>query len=233
MSAPNGFKLSGLIVEPNLASKMRLKQALLALPRFSTASPMNSLRDALDALRAETGHCDLIFIAQAIPADEIASFIKTAKEIPSAQDAAFVTLSKSTQGTDMAAAMLIGFDGMLSEPYSVDSLNDICELALRVKGERGEAREKAALSLMIADVVKQLDAVAVLKACGYESLRGMEKLRDACATFKNLSPAASKVYEDLAEKIFGDAAPAKPPEKRYVGVSKRIKNNQVAKIIGA
>lgn len=225
------FKLNTLVVDPTVACRIRLKEALTALPRFNSIIPMNSLKEAQDTLRTGTQTYDIIFISQNLDRDETASFIKNAKEYPTSRDAAFVILFKSAQNADMASSMLIGFDGMLSEPYSVNSLNDICELALRVKNERSTAREQIALGLMVQDVSKHLDAVAVLKACGYESLKGMEKFREACLSFKHLSDTAVKSYEDIAERVFGNAMPAKPPEKKYGGVSKRIKSKMANKIV--
>lgn len=228
---PATYRLSGLVIESTLASKMRLKEALGSLPRFSSVTPLSSLKEAGEIVRSGEQNHDLLFISQAFPNEEVAAFIKTAKELPGTQDAAFVLLLKSSKEADMAGAMLIGFDGMLAEPYSVDSLNAICELALKVKVERGIAREQAVLTFMISEVCKQLDNVAVLKACGYESSRGMDKLKQACLNFKHLSAEAAKSYENVAEKVFGSAPPAKLPEKRYTGVSKRIKSKQVSKII--
>lgn len=228
----SNFKLSALIIEPTLACKIRLKEALSSLPRFSGVMPLNALREATDLIKTAQNEYDLIFISQSIPKEETAAFIKSAKEIGVTQDAAFVLLLKSSKDADMAGAMIIGFDGMLAEPYSVDSLNAICELALKVKQENGAAREQAVLGLMVSEVSKQLDNVAVLRACGYESARGMEKLKEACHNFKHLSPEAAKSYGDIAEKVFGSATPAKPPEKRYAGISKRIKSKMASKITG-
>ena len=225
------FKLTALIIEPVLANKIRLKEALSSLPRFHGVLPLNSLREASDILKGGQQQYDIIFVSQNISKDDTAVFIKQAKELSVTQDAAFVVLFKSSQGADMAGAMVIGFDGMLAEPYSVDSLMAICDLSLKVKKERGIAREQVVLGIMMAEVSKQLDAVAVLKSCGYESARGMEKFKEACLNFKHLSPEAIQAYEGVAEKVFGSALPAKPPEKRYVGVSKRIKTKQVNKII--
>lgn len=233
MAAPTvGFKLNAMIIDSVAASKIRLKQALTSIPRFNAITPVNYLKDALEAFKENQQHYDIVFVAQAFTKEESAAFIKAAKSLTVAQDAAFVLLLKSSQGADLAGTMVIGFDGMLAEPYSVDSLNDICELALKVKCERGVAREQAVMSLMVSEVSKQLDAVAILKTCGYETARGMEKFKEACRNFRHLSEDTLKSYENVAEKIFGSAEPAKAPEKRYTGVSRRIKTKQVAKIIG-
>ena len=226
------FKLNAMIAESVVASKIRLKQALTSIPRFNAISPVSTLKDALDALKENQQQYDIVFVAQTYSKEESAAFIKAAKAMSVAQDAAFVLLLKSSQDGNMAGAMAVGFDGMLAEPYSVDLLNDICELALKVKGERGVAREQAVMGLMVSEVSKQLDAVAILKTCGYETARGMDKFKEACRNFKHLSDDTLKTYENVAEKVFGSAEPAKAPERRYAGVSKRIKTKQVAKIIG-
>jgi CheY-like chemotaxis protein len=189
------------------------------------------MKEALEMLRTSETSYDLVFVSQSFSKDEAASFIKNAKATNATQDAAFVILLKSSKDDDMATAMLIGFDGLLAEPYSVDSLNAMCELALTVKLERGAAREQAVLSMIVSNVSKQLDNVAILKACGYETARGMDKLKEACQSFKHLSAEAALSYEGIAEKVFGDAVPAKPPEKRYAGVSSRVKTKQVSKIV--
>src|SRR5262249_29916576 len=141
------------------------------------------------------------------------------------QDAAYVLIMKSTDqsSSTVASNVLIGADGFLLEPYSVDSLMEITRLADRIKKERSQAREVAAMKFLLGDVSNRIDAIAYLKSLGRDVARHIKKMADASQFIKNLSPESTQIYNDAIVETFQAAQPPKfASEKQYSGPSARI-----------
>ena len=126
-----------------------------------------------------------------------------------------------------------GFDGFLFEPYSVDNLLEITQIAARVRKERSRAREEAALKLLISDLMNQIDLVAYLKQMQSESGRAMKKLRDTSAMLKTLAPESFELYQGLAIDLFEQAPLPKKvfQRKQYSGASSRVKKKMEDKLL--
>src|SRR5690606_39172839 len=108
-----------VVVHPDFPSGMRLKQATTAVPAFGTVQLTGSLDEALGKISSSQS-CDVIFVSHRFEKEELNQFIKKAKGIKQGQDAAYVMVlqSKEGSGAKVAESVLGGADGMLFEPYS-------------------------------------------------------------------------------------------------------------------
>ncbi|MCI5066504.1 hypothetical protein MRY87_12340 [bacterium] len=233
MAAHHMVKYDALIVDADIDRRMRLKSATTSVVQFKKVQLSNKLEEANDRLAGEDTW-DVIFLNYSLQQDEIAAFIKAAKEKKSAQDAAFILVlpAKDQESSTVASNVMIGADGFLFEPYSVDQLIEITELAAKVKAERSAGREKAALSFLLNDIMSQIDMIAYLKSVGYDVGRGIKRFRQMCEVFNTLEGESKNVYYEVAVEKFENAPfPEKIYQKKYKGASKRVKEKMEKKLL--
>jgi hypothetical protein len=226
-------KFNCIIIDPDMTGRMRLKQATAPVNEFGMITPMSNINEA-NAYLAQDKPTDVIFLSGRLPQEQLSPFIQSAKLSKSGQDAAYVVVTKSASegATGIAEIMMIGGDGMLCEPYSVDSLLEITLLSARVRKERSDQREKAAIGMIVKDIINQLDLVSCLKANGCELGLSIKKLKDLGGMIHAMSPESRKIYYDVMAEAFM-VAPIPPKAlgvKKYGGVSSRIKKKMDQKM---
>lgn len=219
-------KYDAIIVDPDLDTRMRLKQATTAVSNFGKVWQVGSLREGISKLSSPE-RLDVVFLSYyRFSKEEVIEFISSGKKTQQGQDAAYILVlkGKDQESGTIAQNVMIGADGFLFEPYSVDSLYEITILADKVRKERSMLRESAALRFLISDMMNQIDLVAYVKASGMEVGRGMRKLKELCSVLTTLQPESLELYHKLALDLFENAPlPRKAPPKRYSGASSRVK----------
>lgn len=218
-------KYDALVVHSEIENRMRLKQATASVTTFGKFLQAASLDEALKKLEGPD-RADVVFLSDRMGMDAVPGFIKSAKALPSSQDAAYVLIVKSGAeiGSMVAKSVLLGVDGFLCEPYSVESLTEITRLAAKVKKERYEAREEAAIKFLMTQITEQISIVAQLKSYGMNAQREQRKLQDMCSIFSTLDDASRERYHKIAVDIFETAPVPKPLiKKTYGGASSRVK----------
>lgn len=226
-------KFNCIIVDPDMTGRMRLKQATSPVNEFGMVTPFGSINEA-NAYLAQDKPTDVVFLSGRLPQEHLSPFIQSAKLLKSGQDAAYVIVTKSANdgAKGIAEIMMLGGDGMLCEPYSVDSLLEITLLSARVRKERSDQREKVALGIIVKDIIGQLDLVCCLKANNCEPGLSIKKLKDLGAMVQAMSPESQKTYFEVMTQAFIDAP--LPPKalgvKKYGGVSSRIKKKMDQKM---
>jgi response regulator RpfG family c-di-GMP phosphodiesterase len=226
-------KFDAILIDPDLNSRMRLKQATSSVHNFGHVGQVGELNEAMQKLR-NNDSCDVIFISYRFDQNEVINFIRQAKETSRGQDVAYIQVLKSNSGDSSTVAQNVigGADGLLFEPYSVDYLLEITNLAARVKKERSGAREKAAIQVLVQDVVNQVDQLYFLKSSEMDTTRAQKKLAESLAVLKSLGPESMQTYYDLAVNAF-EAAPVATnvsKYKKYAGVSERAKKRLEKKV---
>ena len=226
-------KYDAFVVDNDMAARMRLKSATTSVPRFGQVKLLSTLEEALSALNVAVASQDVIFISKRFPQDAITPFIANAKQTTAGQDAAYVLVLRTDdqQAESVAKNVLGGTDGFLLEPYSVDQLVEITELAARVRKERSQEREAAALRFLINDVIKQIDRVWFLKASGFDVGRSFKKLKDMCTVFQTLDKETCELYYEIVVNAFEAVPIPQPPAKHYKGVSDRVRKRMEQKIL--
>ncbi|MBX7143814.1 MAG: hypothetical protein K1X79_05135 [Oligoflexia bacterium] len=234
MSSSTFQKFDAILVDPEIQSRMRLKQATTAVPHFGKVHQLTELREAQNRL-AGSERCDVVFISRKFEMENIISFIKTAKGTGQGQDSAYILVlgAKDQDSSTVAASVMSGFDGFLFEPYSVDNLLEITEISSRVRKERSLAREEAAMKLLVTDLLNQIDLLSYMKTMKSDPTRVLKKLRERTAVLKTLSPESSDIYYRIALDMFENAPlPTKIfQRKNYGGASSRVKRKMEDKLI--
>lgn len=225
-------KFNCLIIDPDMPGRMRLKQATTPINEFGMVTPMANVNEATVFLKGEK-ITDVVFLSARLPQEQLGPFIAMSKQTKGGQDAAYVIIKKDQgDASAMAEIMMLGGDGMLCEPYSVDSLLEITLLAARVRKERASERHKIALGIMVKDLISQLDLVCCLKANNCELGLSIRKLKDVSAMIQALDAESLPVYFEVMQQAFIDAP--LPPKalgtKKYGGVSNRVKKKMDQKL---
>lgn len=227
-------KFNAIVADPDIDTRMRLKQATTAVVQFEEVSQANSLKEVLVKLGAG-GKWDVVFVSQRFGEEEIKTLVTEAKQTKGGQDSAYVLVLKSgnQDKATMGAQMLSGADGFLFEPYSVDQLVEITELSARVKKEREEIRQKIGFTLLITDFMTQLDTCAYLKSLDYGLSRSLEKLREMGHQLHTIPESKKQALHEVIVKLFSEAAPPKAmfQGKAYSGASERVKKKLADKIL--
>ena len=224
---------NAVIIDVDVDSRMRLKQVSLAVPDFRSVHQYNSTGYALSHIELAE-RCDVIFISDHLPHEEVAAFIHQAKQLRSAIDAAFVRLlpENSLDGLSAATSMREGFDGFLIEPYSINSLIEITRLATRVRNERAQARELLAMTLLVREIAGQIDIIAQLKAVGGKANISCHALRETCSVIKKLEGESRQAYFNALQKVFEEVpAPRPMRQKMYSGSSRALRERQERQMI--
>jgi hypothetical protein len=227
MEKPHRF--DAMIVDPDSSTRMRLKQATTSVAEFDKVFQSNSLAEATSRLDGG-GPLDVCFLSASIEQSQLDSFITQAKAHKNGQDAAYICVMKgnSHASTSVASNVISGFDGMLFEPYSVDQLVELTRIAARVRKERSGAREQAAVSIIVGDLIKQLDQLAFVKSQGVDPTNLMRKFKNSADTLKRLQPESFQVYfSQVVESFVSAPVPQVSKEiKSYQGPSSRVKRKQ-------
>jgi response regulator RpfG family c-di-GMP phosphodiesterase len=224
-----------MIVDPDLTTRTRLKAATSSVPKFNSASMRNSPWEALEAFKGNGDKVDIVFISYHCDSKECERLVAEAKQLPASQDAAFIFVSgsKDQDKNTVATQVMQGYDGFLFEPYSVDALVQITELATKVKTDREAARQILATKLITSDLMSQIDLVADLKSHGYGVTKSAEKLKELGSSYQKMVSEASSKSSELAHKLFMDAPV--PQEKvkgpTYKGTSERVRRRMEAKAL--
>lgn len=230
---PKEFSFSICHLDPEMSGRMRFKESTIPIHQFNELQQWGSLDEALARMGNGTKY-DIVFMSYRFALEEITRFVKEAAATGSGHDAVFVQIIKSNEhGSALASNMLAGADGVLLEPFSVDSLFDIANLAMRVKKEKSDARERAALSFMLNDIINQIDRVAFLKSSNMELGKTMPQLRKLCEILRTLDGDSLKVYYEIAIEAFEKAPlPTNLTSKfkRYSGASSRVKKAMEEKL---
>ena len=228
-------RFDAFIVDSDIDSRMRLKQATTAVVKFGQVLQAGRFKEINDKITVSKQRVDVIFISNRFDSNEVAAFISSAKQINSTQDAAFVMLMRAQdkESAAVATSVLGGADGLLFEPYSVDQLQEITALADKVRKERSGAREEAALRFLLSDIINQIDQIAYLKGCAFETGPSVKKLKDMCSVFQSLSDESKSVYQNLAIDTFESAPLPKLvyQRKKYIGASSRVQKRMEKKTL--
>ncbi len=222
-------KFDAVIVDCDLDTRMRLKQATASVHHFGKVSQATTLKDALGKLTVEVS-TDVCFLSYRFDREEVLGFIREAKNTRGGQDTAYIVVlpQKDQSSSTVATSVLAGFDGFLFEPYSVDQLIELTQLAAKVRKERAGAREEAAIKFLLNDLINQVDQIAYLKAAGYDMGPSMKKFKEISSALTNLAPDSKQKYTQIAVDTF-EACPLPKKifqRKIYGGASSRVKKKQ-------
>lgn len=222
------------IVDSDAEKKMRLKAAATPVALFHRIVLFHNLQEALNKIEVD-GDCDIVFLSSRFEEKEISDFIAEVKHSPNGSDATFVLVLglAGTQNQKLPEYMLLGIDGFLFEPYSVEGLTDTANLALKLRKERQGSRERLAIAVLVKDIMKQVDAIALTKRLGLGSSKLSARLEALGAAIRKLPDETIYPYLNLlVEEMIASPLPEKMSQfESYKGASTRVKKVIEKKIL--
>lgn len=227
-------KINAIVVDSCSDTRMRLKYATAEVPFFKEVVLFSSLAEVEKRVTSETEY-QVVFLTDRFAEEELIHFVRHAKDRVQTRDAAFILSLNSSEDAEKktAESLLTGFDGCLVEPYSVDALTDITEIAARVKKERSEEREKIAIGILVKDIVAHVDRIAYIKSCEVDVTNVLKKLRDKNNAFASFNEDMLNLYYQVAIELFseGKVKAILNDKQQYHGTSERLKKRMAEKIL--
>ena len=227
-------KLSALIVDPDGDSRNRARHALIEFGEFDVIEFSGALEDAQRKIAFGATY-DVIFASQRFDSDTIVNFVRKSRATTCGRDATYVMILSTRDQTQAAIGLkyAVGVDSFLLEPYSSERILEIVELAFRVKSERAELRNRVALTLLVTDLVDQINLVAFLQSSGFDTTASMKKLSDLCRPLRELGEEAQSVYFDIISTLFPEASFPHhfQGSEQYRGLSDRVRKRMERKLV--
>ena len=217
-------KMKALIINPDPASRARLKQALhteeqQGLLRFSAIHALSSTTDGLTHLLDDPDF-DLVLLSFSLGRDAVCDFL--AKLEGQVETAIIIVLQPSMQDqVTVAQTLIAGTHGILCEPYSVAGLREIADIAAQVRKEKRDKQLLGATPLLVDALLGQVDRKA-------ENLRKGGTAKEFDDRTKSL---VEHVLTQLQERgvsvfynrVFAATEQAHPFAQRYSGPSELLK----------
>ena len=213
------MKVEVLIGDTDFDRRTRLKQAIRHQRVTGTVDGDPSLSGTLRKL-TRPDEFDVIFVSIDFGFDKISNFIKEAKYTKSGQDCAYIVTARQSDSdnSDIARSVVEGADGVLLEPFSAESMQEVIDLSMRIKRERKLARQRAAVGVVVKEIVKNLDLASDTLRDGRTPVTRMRALNGLHETLENLESDALPLYYEALLDSMGDAIPFRPMTKSDLGI---------------
>ena len=222
-----------LVCDSSIDRRIRLKQIASSVQDFGEMHQAVSTEAALKELGGGA-RLDVVFVGGDMPLEAFSAFVKDAKSTLQGKECAYVIVLKGQvqKRSERAPLLLAGADSVLCEPFSVEQLVEIVNVASDLRKQREEERARQAVRLILSDSIATLDAVAMLKSVGCEPGTSVQELHQLGRRVHTLLPEMLPMYFDMMVDKFEQALPPpeKPETKLYKGASLRVKRMVERKI---
>lgn len=184
-----------VVIDESNDRRMRLKAATSSAGIFGDVTLCRDFRVGLDKLKEGRDRV-IVFVASGVSETSITTFTKKAKETAKGRDSAYILIldSSSSSNAAIAGSVLEGVDGVLLEPFSVESLLETTKVASTIYLQRRREREESAISCIIQNVLKNVDDVSSLKARGLSPGEKMRELKDSKEIIHSISNGLKQFY---------------------------------------
>lgn len=142
------------IVFPADENRSSLQMFVDRVPRIKDVQSVSSLHEAKKRLKEKTP-IDFLFVSNSFGLEEIAYFIEYAKKSAAGAESACILVCQTEEQTFAAIAnlMVVGIHSFLSEPFSLERVEEAVELAASVKLQSSVTRMKAAAGITLAEIL--------------------------------------------------------------------------------
>jgi len=219
--------LKALIIIEDVERRARLKLAIhhdqyCGLPTFGKVHAVNTLNDGFNKLTSDPGY-DLILVSDSFRKDKIEEFLEDVQALREEKFGFIIVLTSNEQEKVAVADNLIsGADAFLCEPYSVDMLREITEIAERVRRENQEKRIICGAELVVDVASKEIDHRAKRLLLGKPDRPFSKKIKRAFRMFKGLSEDAQSDFYKTIMNATEKSSPGQKPSG-YDGASERVR----------
>ena len=188
---------------------------------YVKCQPYTSPSDLLNALkRGDT--IDVIAVDFDLGEAVSLQLVREARAIHAARDVTFIQIRPAVQPRH------VDFDADIVKPATAEALCEVADISRAITAERGAVREQAAMTLLVKQIISQIDEVSYLRRCGYDARISMAALEDTCSPLKYLSPESLQKYFEIALEQFPSLGSPRVvnPDHLYKGESDRVKKKR-------
>jgi DNA-binding NarL/FixJ family response regulator len=229
-----GF-FNALIVDPDTDCRIRLKQALRQVPQFDEVTSRGML-DIGEKPEELLKGIDVVFLSSRLDSVVLQLFAQVAKEDSNRGPTAVVTIrSKNVSKAEVATGYLAGVDGILLEPFSVNAVEEIAQIAESIRREDQERRFSTALRLLVQELGSQVSHLAEMERRQQPARITRAVLKEMGSVLHELEGPQLARYFDILCEVFPESEIPNPAEyesgKAYRGSSERIRRNVARDVI--
>jgi len=226
MAIPHEYAYTAALVDSDTTYRMRLKQATTSVPRFKNCQQFSNLNELKSKLNS-TEPFDLIFLSKRFGDAAISSFVKDARDKKATMDAAFILVleGKDDSQSQFGEYMLLGINGFLVEPYSVDKLVETTLIAAKVKKDRSLGRRKLAFQMLLKDLEQTVDILSISTSGTSLRTKIEKRIESLHGTIADLDQESVNIFvETLVDHFAEISSPAESLDvPSYAGASSRVK----------
>jgi DNA-binding NarL/FixJ family response regulator len=204
------FELSGIVIEADSERRSRCSQAARANNSFRKISTIAHPREFES--RISEGHVfDVVFIGCSVRPEIVGEVVRAAKR--HSEDCACILVASGHEqdAVSLASTMLGGVDGFLCEPFSVDGLAQVAQVAQELKRVNQAQRIKASIRLIVAEMLDSIDDMSAGKAAGRPTPNSSGTLSKLSETVQQLGPDVLPFYhEEIIDRSMERMVPIAP-----------------------
>ena len=200
---------NALVITPESSRRAHLKMAihhdqLMGGNTFASVHAASSLPEALAKLQGELSY-EIVLISDSYKRDDVAEFVSALHQsCPQKFGIVYVLRCALQERTEIADLLLVGVDSCLCEPFSVETLREITELAAQVRKENAERKIISAAGLIVEAALDEIDRRSDQLRLGGRVGPFSHKIMEASQMFRDLSgdkrDAFFMILADCAEK---------------------------------
>lgn len=220
------MSLHSLIVDPDLQSRMRLKQ--IAMSSCKHVALASTLREGLERLNSDL-QCDALYLSTRFDHHHCAEFLHRGKQTKQGSDSAYLLIFNGDSEVDqqtIARMLMVGFDGSITEPCSVEDFSQSITLATQIKKMRQDERILAGIKLTVSGIAQEIDTISMARKAKMPAVKAESKLRELAASLATLPTEFHESYVNYLAEFLDKRKPSLP----YSGVSKRVQQRLIRRI---
>jgi hypothetical protein len=227
--------LEAIIVDSDVNRINRLKLAARAEGSIDVSS-VQSCKEACALLEQRNRSCNLLFLSPNLTRREVFDFVKEARTTPGGRICAYILLIDPNQSDPHALTrrLLDGIDGFLQEPYSVDGLHQLVDIARELIAKDLTNRARSAVEIAVVDLLTYIDASSSKSDEHISKHTSAERMKSLQKTLEEVYEMDQELFSDTIVQIFeklhkrrGPRAPR--PVSGYEGASARVRKRMKRK----
>ena len=202
---------------------MRLKQALTAIDKFESIRLLAALAEAASVIEF-ANNLDVVFVSDCFSVEELELFISRAKQTRRGRGAAYIILKSGEQSTleSLLDVSDRGADGCLFQPYSVENLKQVIEIAEHTRSLAVEVREGECLRSVLHGIGMEIDRLSLIAKAG-AAPKFDKHFLDLALTLAEWHSRSPQLYEEQLLREFCAAQLPNVSVKPYTGASERVR----------
>jgi len=198
-----------VIISPNHADRTELRSLLEASGLFSRVQPVRTTAEAI-ALIEKDPLIDVVMLSYDVGEKLILRFLDKAKKLTTGKRCSYVVLFKANELKSAAIVnlMMAGIHSFLSEPYTIEALQETTFIASDVNNAHSRVRLRVAGGLLFSQMVAELGHNS-----SAEQRSVSERMRENATAFRIATGKSLLSYLDSLASSLLKLSPTKRVER--------------------